>query len=539
MLPSEVAAAAEKALSANEAQRGLQLADHLLRSFPGHLRARTIRARALLALGDDEGAAGDAATVLSVDLLNVDAMLVSAKLAEARGDLHQSHALIGRAASIEPGHSGVRKAAAESVALLPRGPSALGFMYLGLGWPDLAEREFRVALGRDSARVDLRIGLAESLWQQGRHEEAHPECRTVLDHNPKCLRATLMMAHILAEQGRTAHSVDLLEQAGELDPEYTVAADLYAKASLSRMRLPPPPSIPEPPPFANEAEAKVATGADATGQSETDHEDDQAAPAEKPSPDIFVPVTDAAPEDAEEETDGAPTDEAPDPPPVTAEVPAARPIETTEDATGDAVIADGATPESGKTSPTPGQDVGSEVAFAAGWPAAASEPKADADPSVAPPTVPVEIEPATLVAAVETTDAAAERADRQATEDSAEDDLADEPVEDSSIDAAVAEAPVPRRPADADAEPESAGSTGEKALIEMGRLGGWDAVVEALEKLLASGETDTAVATIAELVDLAGFRTEIWRLLGDHHMRNQRPRLASEAYFRAVRRSSS
>ena len=135
MLASEIVRDIEQALAVEEPARGLHLVDHLLRTFPGHLRARTLRAKALLALGESDEAAGDAATVLSADLLNVEAMLVSAKLAEAQGDLHQSHALIGRAASVDSGHSGVRQAVDDSVAMLPRDPSALGFAYLNSNWP--------------------------------------------------------------------------------------------------------------------------------------------------------------------------------------------------------------------------------------------------------------------------------------------------------------------------------------------------------------------------------------------------------------------
>ena len=124
MLPAEILADADAALTAGEAARGLHLIDHLLRTFPEHLQARTLRAQALLELGDEDGATADAATVLSADLLNVDALLISARLAEAQGDLHQGHALIGRAASIEPGHAGVRKACTDSVTMLPRDSAA-------------------------------------------------------------------------------------------------------------------------------------------------------------------------------------------------------------------------------------------------------------------------------------------------------------------------------------------------------------------------------------------------------------------------------
>ncbi|MDP6349973.1 MAG: hypothetical protein QGG58_09410, partial [Chloroflexota bacterium] len=72
----------------------------------------------------------------------------------------------------------------------------------------------------------------------------------------------------------------------------------------------------------------------------------------------------------------------------------------------------------------------------------------------------------------------------------------------------------------------------------MARLGGWDSVLDTMAERLAGEELGEMAAIIEELDQLDGFPIEIWRLLGDHYMRNRRPQLASEAYFRAVRWSS-
>ncbi len=602
MLPAEVLAAADAALTAGEAARGLHLVDHLLRTFPGHLRARTLRAQVLLELGDEGGAAADAATVLSADLLNVDAMLVSARLAEASGDLHQSHALIGRAASIEPGHAGVRKAFADSVTMLPRDSAALGLSYLAHGWPDLAERELRAALARDSSRVDLRVGLAEALWQQARYEEARPECRTVLDHNPRCLRATLMMAHILAEQGRTAHGVEMLEQAGQLDPEFTIAAELYAKATLSRMSLPPAPSVPEPPPYVDESAVEAIAVADDDGV--TEGADDGAVAGEEG---IFTPVIDT---DADATGEAAETRSDP------AEV-----VATEDDviAAGDVAADDGDEIEAGEAKvgedddsdesgesgdeeavamgdaevvaedwEEPGQGApGAGVAFSAGWPAAGPDrgepavpvsesPSVEAEPAETDDRhggVPVEEEagesvgmPAEGVAGapgdldepsdeaaeavaapesvVEPTSAGPEPAaattepEAEAVEPEPEAEaVTPEPEPEVATTEPEAEA-IDLEAATAAPEPDPPDDDGRAALIGMARIGGWDSVIDTLAERLSGEDLGDVVATIEELDGIDGFPVEIWQLLGDHYMRNRRPQLASEAYFRAVRRTS-
>jgi tetratricopeptide (TPR) repeat protein len=567
MLASEIVRDIEQALAVEEPARGLHLIDHLLRSFPAHLRARILRAKALLALGESDEAAGDAATVLSADLLNVEAMLVSAKLAEAQGDLHQSHAFIGRAASVDSGHNGVRQAVADSVAMLPRDPSALGFAYLNSNWPDLAEREFRTALERDPARVDLRIALAESLWRQGRFDEARPECRIVLDHHPRCLRATLIMAHILAEQGRTAHGMEMLERAGEMDPEYEVAAELYARATLSRMSLPPPPSLPEPPPFSDEAASDVEAGAEisgdspedvftAVGETEADVDSDEPQPAE-PDGDVVPDGGDPAAVDEVEES---------------TPVPDIEPSSDRDDETSDAKEAE--------TAPA--------VEFSAGWPAEtggrlAADEVAEEDEPEPESTMPASSVGEAEIAVAEPEESPPEAVGAPLDSDHSESDPGegDEPdlVDDDVAAYSENEADeidVPEPPAwlglkadeleselTAAGEPEPDGSThpdepeaeppgessetgdadtadafGGPAVLAMGRIGSWDAVADTLAEMLAGGDVKPVAGLMEELARLTGFPLSIWRLLGDGYMKTNRPQLASEAYFRAVRRNS-
>ncbi len=582
MLASEIVRDIEQALAVEEPARGLHLVDHLLRTFPGHLRARTLRAKALLALGESDEAAGDAATVLSADLLNVEAMLVSAKLAEAQGDFHQSHALIGRAASIDSGHSGVRQAVADSVAMLPRDPSALGFAYLNSNWPDLAEREFRTALGRDPARVDLRIALAESLWRQARFEEARPECRIVLDHHPRCLRATLMMAHILAEQGRTAHWMEMLERAGEMDPEYEVAAELYARATLSRMSLPPPPSLPEPPPFPDDVVSTVEEPEDAESDEAASDDEVGAEISGDSSAAVFTAVGETQangdsdePQPAESAADTG--SDAGDP----------VGVEEVEESTP-ASHSDRISDRDDEASDTDQAETAPVVEFSAGWPAGPGQAVAAGEAAVED-----EPEPASTMPASSAGEAEIEVAEPEETLPEAVDTALDSerlnaepsepgeigPVEESvgadaenetddvdaleppawlgskadepQIEPIATEEPKPdggTRPDDAEAEPrcesgetvsaDPADAFGGPAVLAMGRIGSWDAVVDALAEMLVGGEVEPVAGLIEELAALSGFPSSIWRLLGDGYMKTNWPQLASEAYFRAVRRDS-
>lgn len=577
MLASEIVRDVEQALAVEEPARGLHLVDHLLRSFPAHLRARTLRAKALLALGKRDEAAGDAATVLSADLLNVEAMLVSAKLAEVRGDLHQSHALIGRAASVDSGHGEVRQAVADSVAMLPRDLAALGFAYLNSNWPDLAEREFRLALGRDPARVDLRIALAESLWRQGCFEEARPECRIVLDHHPHCLRATLMMAHILAEQGRTAHGMEMLERAGEMDPEYEVADELYARATLSRMSLPLPPFLPEPPAFPVDLVSAVDESQD--GESDEADSDDEAG-AEGTggaSADVFPTVEEMGADSEGEEGQSAKVADAPDleAGDQTGSVDVSAPgshIDLDPDLGDEILGADDVSVGVSETAPA--------IEFSAGWPAEKGGRAAadDVDESETTSAMSPTSERAAESETAELEEKLSEAADNSPEYDRAEEDTNEraevEPAEEfaganaedetNNIDAAEPHADIsiddehpidspstvelnpksevpsgeggdePRAESDEADGAEPVDTFGGPAVLDLGRVGSWDAVVDALEEMLAGGELEPVAGLIEELTNLSGFPLLIWRLLGDSYMKSNLPQMASEAYVRAV-----
>ncbi len=586
MLNSEIVREVEEALAAEAPARGLHLVDHLLQTFPGHLRARTLRAKALLALAEHDEAAEDVATVLSADLLNVDAMLVSAKLAEARGDLHQSHALIGRAASVDSAHRGVRQAVADSVAMLPRDPAALGFAYLNSNWPDLAEREFRLALGRDPARVDLRIALAESLWRQSRFEEARPECRVVLDHHPRCLRATLMMAHILAEQGRTAHGLELLERAGEMDPEYEVAAELFARATLSRMSLPPPPSLSEPPAFPDHLVTTVGEPADVeSAHSAMDSEG--GAESDGDSPAVVFTAVDGT--DVEVEGEKTPLSGADDQAALEAGESAGAPAvdESTADSSLDQIAErgdDGPAVDEGLSDTA---EAAPSVEFSAGWPSGkgrltakggvdegeGSDPDAAMPPSVAgavgldisspDETLPIaadppsdgkasdedssgrsEVEPARRTVDTGTGDGTDEPATARSHEESVSIDD-DEPAKEAAVDESdgkvetLADYPAGEAegPSVAMRDSDPAESSSGTAVLAMARVGSWDSVVDVLSEMLADGEVEPVAVLMEELAAIAGFPSSIWRMLGDSYMRRSEPQLASEAYFRAVRRS--
>jgi hypothetical protein len=482
------------------------------------LKARTVRATTWLALGDQDKAAEDAALVMSIDLLNVDALLVEAKVAEGRGDLHQSHVLIARAASIRPSHNVVRQSMADSVAMLIYDHSTLGFSYQSLNWPDLAEREFRLALQKDMARVDLRIALAEAIWEQGRYDEARPECRLVLDHYPRCLRAMLIMAHILVEQGRAAHGIEMMERANEMDPECTIAVDLYAKAPVSRMLLPPPPSLPEPPIF--EEGGAVTREIRGPESDASNLEISITADASKmPSAPALVDIGNSPVSGVSELSD------------ITNDTPAQSPDFQVSEELGDtAPRRPFVTSNQGSFAnkefsvneePQGPVEGGAAVEFSAGWPAGKRRPiesssLLDTQHSISRP----ELEESSHL----------EMGDSQGT--------AAEPLSQTTADVLPTadlthQTDTLREPVVADVD------VGKRVeIVDMALDGRWENVPTKVAELFVDVDIDMAATLVEELDLLPGCPKAIWKLLGDEYMRNRQSDLASEAYLRAVQRAS-
>ena len=259
MSPKEIVDQAHELLDGGDVDGCMRLVGYVLDSFSSYYEARLVRGLALERLARISDAADDAALVLGVAPHNATALLLSARIQQRKGDPQQARRLWSRASETDPYHPDLRNSI-DGLNVAPRiTHGLLGYSYLRSGWPELAERQLRAAIELDAVRTDIRLALAESLWDMGRLEDCRRHSRTVLDHHPDCLKALLMMAHIFTEIGRTNHAAELLDRAAFLDPEQRVAHEMYGRLEFNRMRLVEPASIAPPPGTA--ARGKVQAGA--------------------------------------------------------------------------------------------------------------------------------------------------------------------------------------------------------------------------------------------------------------------------------------
>ena len=89
-----------------------------------------------------------------------------------------------------------------------------------------AIQEWEVVLTTTPERLDARTGLLETYWREEQFDRVEQLAKQVLDENPSCLKALLLLAHTTAprnlEQAR-----ELIKKAEALDPELAMAHDLF------------------------------------------------------------------------------------------------------------------------------------------------------------------------------------------------------------------------------------------------------------------------------------------------------------------------
>ena len=249
MRPSEVIDHAWQALRDGAPGEALALAEHVIARYPRHASARLVRALKAEADGELDQALEDLRFVASAEPLNARAAAATARIFKRRDDDARAQDEARRVVELVPDVSD--NASLESALdilgvdadALPMTSGVFARIHLRSGWPGTAERYARRALDEEPDRIDIRLTLAEALWQLNRLSQCEEQCTIIFDRANDCVRAAVMLAHVLAERGRMAEGQDLLGRAGEIDPEYLEARQMLAQLEIHRLVLPDVPQI--------------------------------------------------------------------------------------------------------------------------------------------------------------------------------------------------------------------------------------------------------------------------------------------------------
>ena len=96
-----------------------------------------------------------------------------------------------------------------------------------------AIEEWEIVLNTSPERLDARTGLLETYWREGLYDQVQQIARDILNDVPSCLKALLLLAHVTFAQNVSA-SQELLQRAEALDPELTMASDLFSDLLASK-----------------------------------------------------------------------------------------------------------------------------------------------------------------------------------------------------------------------------------------------------------------------------------------------------------------
>ena len=345
---------------------------HILKRYPRHIRTYQILGEACL----EKGEHAEAIDIFKRLLENADpenfASYAGLGVAyEEKGQLPEAIWYMERAVELAPNNeetrNTLRRLYRQRDGVEPdrirHSKAALARLYARGGQYRQAIEELRELLGQEDHRnrLDVKISLAETLWHDGRREQASELAREILQTAPDCLKAILLLGKIAIEKGRPEEGTDILERTRGLDPENRAAQALFGESSplppqtILIPMLMPETASPATPPVPAEASAEPATEeiaaetaitlqetAEATELAPAVPEEVEAIPeVEPPTAEAPVAVVEPLPTAATEEAvvaepvaeEVAPSDVEP---PALPEVPEAAPVTAAEQAAEEA-----------------------------------------------------------------------------------------------------------------------------------------------------------------------------------------------------------
>ena len=221
----------EDALSSGRIDDALAHCQHILTHYPGSLEAQRLLGEVYLAQGHLEDAQQTFDWVLTSDPENVVAYCDRALISEHASDFDTALDCYQQAYELSRGNSQIR----QEFNSLSAKVGQPDFMFSRAGLARLymrgdllmqAIQEWEVVLAATPERLDARTGLLETYWREEQFDRVEQLAKQVLDENPSCLKALLLLAHTTAPRN-LEHARELIKKVEALDPELVMAHDLF------------------------------------------------------------------------------------------------------------------------------------------------------------------------------------------------------------------------------------------------------------------------------------------------------------------------
>jgi tetratricopeptide (TPR) repeat protein len=227
---------AQQAVEGGDYRSAVQTCNQLVNQYPDYAAAYRVLGEAYLEQGQTADAEQAFAQALLRDPRQPWAYHGLGLIAEGQEVLENALAFCQVAWELAPNQSrlrdpviriATRRFGADGHAQLTS--AALAQIYASTSRLQRAASEYRSALADLPDRVDLKLGLAETLWQLNRNEEAAEISRQVLEENPAAIQALVVLADIEGRAGNDAEATDLRERIRAIDPDGSTTSMMLSR----------------------------------------------------------------------------------------------------------------------------------------------------------------------------------------------------------------------------------------------------------------------------------------------------------------------
>lgn len=222
----------EDAISAGHIDEAMTRCQRLLTTFPDALEVQRLLGEVYLAQGHLEQAQQAFDWILTSDPENVVVYCDRALMSERMSDIETALDCYQQAYELSRANPQIRQ---EFNQLSARSGQP-DFMFSRAGLARLymrgdlliqAIQEWEAVLASTPGRLDARTGLLETYWREGLYDQVEQLANQILDEVPGCIKALLLLAHVTASHN-IQRAKTLMQQAQALDPELSMATDLFS-----------------------------------------------------------------------------------------------------------------------------------------------------------------------------------------------------------------------------------------------------------------------------------------------------------------------
>jgi len=212
-------------LTAAEYAQAVARCEDLLSSYPDAVRVLSVRARALQALGETARAAQDYSRVLEITPADEQSLAGLMRCQLRFGQRREALLTAWQLLDYDTGHVDAARLVREAGGDVRRAGRVLRVRRrFAAGFTNQAIADLRAMRDAAPDRVDLQVILAEMLWRAGLRVTTVELCQAILDAQPDCLNAHILLYALWSQMGSTHMSAVHLKAASRLDPDFRETA---------------------------------------------------------------------------------------------------------------------------------------------------------------------------------------------------------------------------------------------------------------------------------------------------------------------------